>query len=44
MLTDLKHRHNEYFRPFPLQGTYALIASLALAGLVALAVGLALAK
>lgn len=33
-LMNVKHRDNRYFHPHPLQGTFALIASMTLAGLV----------
>jgi hypothetical protein len=33
-MMDFRRRHNEYFHPHPLYSTYALIASLALAGLL----------
>jgi hypothetical protein len=43
-LMNVKHRDDKYFHPHPLQGTFALIASMALAGLVVVAMLLALAR
>jgi hypothetical protein len=42
-LMNVKHRDNRYFHPHPLQSTFGLIASMALAGLMAVAILLALA-
>ena len=43
-LMNVKHRDDQYFRPHPMQGTFALIASLALAGLVIVAMLMAFAR
>jgi hypothetical protein len=42
-LMNVKHRDNRYFHPHPLQSTFGLIASMALAGLMAVAILLTLA-
>jgi len=41
---NVKHRDNHYFHAHPLQGTFAFIASTALAGLVIVVVLMALAR
>jgi len=33
-LLNIKHRHENYFHAHPLHGTFSLIASLVLAGLI----------
>jgi hypothetical protein len=43
-LMNVKHRDDKYFHLHPLQGTFALIASMALAGLVVVVMLLALAR
>jgi hypothetical protein len=43
-LTNVKHRDERYFQPHPLQGAFALIASMALGGLVMIALVLALIR
>lgn len=42
-LMNVKHRENRYFHPHPLQSTFSVIASLALAGLIVVAILLTLA-
>jgi hypothetical protein len=41
---NVKHRDDHYFRPHPLQGMFALIASVTLAGLIVVALLLAFAR
>jgi hypothetical protein len=43
-LMNVKHRHNRYFHPHPLQSTFGLIASMALAGLIAVAILVAMSR
>ena len=43
-LMNVKHRDQRYFQPHPLQGAFALIASMALGGLVMIALVLALIR
>jgi hypothetical protein len=43
-MMDFRHRRNNYFHPHPWQGTFALIASLALAVLIVLVLGLSTAR
>ena len=43
-LMNVKHRDDHYFHAHPMQGTFALIASLALAGLVIVAMLMAFAR
>jgi hypothetical protein len=43
-LMNVKRRDQKYFHPHPLQGTFGLIASLALASLIAVAMLMALAR
>ena len=43
-MMDVRHRRGNYFQPHPLHGTYALIASMALAGLIAIAIVIAVAR
>lgn len=43
-LVNVKHRDERYFPPHPLQGAFALIASMALGGLVMIALVLALIR
>jgi hypothetical protein len=38
-MMDFRHRRNDYFHPHPWQGAFALIASLALAVLIVLVLG-----
>ena len=40
----VKHRDNRYFHPHPLQSTFGLIASMALAGLIAVAILLTMSR
>lgn len=44
LLMHTKHRDERYFQPHPLQGAFALIASMALGGLVMIALVLALIR
>ncbi len=46
MLTPigLRYRRTKYFEPHPLHGTFALIACMAFAGLIAVAVLLSVAR
>jgi hypothetical protein len=41
-LMNVKHRDRQYYHPHPLQGIFALVASIALGGLVMIAMVLAL--
>jgi hypothetical protein len=43
-MMDFRHRRNNYFHPHPWQGAFALIASLALAVLIVLVLGLSTAR
>ena len=43
-LMNVKHRDQHYFHTHPLQGTFALVASIALAGLVIVVMLMALAR
>jgi hypothetical protein len=43
-MMDFRHRHNSYFQPHPLHGTFALIASMALAGLIVVAILLSMTE
>ena len=43
-LMNVKHRDDHYFHAHPMQGTFALIASLTLAGLVIVAMLMAFAR
>ena len=43
-LMNVKHRDDHYFHAHPLQGTFALAASIALAGLVIVVMLMALAR
>ncbi|HZE26088.1 MAG TPA: hypothetical protein VE083_01820 [Terriglobales bacterium] len=43
-LMNVKHRDNRYFHPHSLQSTFGLIASTALAGLIAMAILLVMAR
>lgn len=43
-LMNVKHRDNEYFHLHPMQSAFSLIASIALAGLVVVAMLLALSR
>ena len=43
-LMNVKHRDNHYFHAHPLQGTFGLVASIALAGLVIVVMLMALAR
>ena len=41
---NVKHRDERYFQPHPLQGVFAIIASMTLGGLVMIALVLALIR
>jgi len=43
-LRDIRHHDERYFQPHPLQGAFALIASMALGGLVMIALVLVLIR
>ena len=43
-LMNVKHRDDQYFHTHPMHGTFALIASLTLAGLVIVAMLMAFAR
>ena len=43
-LMNVKHRDDHYFHPHPLQGMFALIASVTLAGLIVVALLMAFAR
>ncbi len=43
-LMNVKHRDDHYFHAHPMQGTFALVASITLAGLVVVAMLLTFAR
>jgi hypothetical protein len=43
-LRNVKHHDEHYFQPHPLQGAFALVAGMALGGLVMIALVLALIR
>lgn len=43
-LINVKHRDDQYFHSHPMQGTFALVASITLAGLIVVALLVAFAR